>query len=386
MKKLVLFAALVFYMTPLMAQQMTEEPIFCPYDIHLSIMYNFLSDAERTLYNRLYNALRSGKSSVKVPDGVTKKRADWMVDFIYNEAPELCAYDRWATKVANVSDRLEIRLAYKLTISEQERFIQEVSSQACNYASKGESEGLRTIHDDLAGQFTYGKVDGEDTQLAYYALKNNKAVCNGYAQTYVMYAHFAGFTCSYIDGSVYKDNGNYVGKHAWNIACADGNYFWLDATWDDAGPKAISKWYGLDGATMAKTHVPDPEYKPILELKTVLPTNITRTMHLDINNREGYSRGVTDHSETTVKMTSLAPDEYYTPALVIWNNGKSAAKVSITYTLDGKQDGWPSREVRAGKNIAFRANASQLKDKAGKHEIIWYCDGMRLGTFTWTVE
>ena len=363
-----------------------DKPASCPYDIHLSVMYNYLSDAERTLYNQMYDALRSGQSSVKVPAGITKERADWMVDFIYNEAPELCAYNRWGSKVAIVSDGLEIRLAYKLAISEQDRFIQEVSDKTRSYASKGDSIGLRAIHDDLARLFTYGKVDGEDTQLAYFALKNNKAVCNGYAQTFVMFAHFAGYTCSYIDGKVYKDNGNYVGNHAWNIACADGKYFWLDATWDDAGTKSISKWYGLDGASMAKTHKPDPEYEPIVGLKTILPADVTYTFHLDVNDSDGYFRGVTDKNGAAVRMKSLASNEYYTPALVIWNRGKSAVKATITYTLDGKQGGWPSTNVRAESNTAFRTNASQLKGKSGLHEIIWYFDGVRLGSFIWTVE
>ena len=109
-------------------------------------------------------------------------------------------------------------------------------------------------------------------------------------------------------------------------------------------------------------------------------------MHLDVNDSKGYSRGITDKSEVSVRLKSLTLDEYYTPALVIWNNDESAAKVSITYTLDGNQDGWPSTEVRAGKNVAFRANASQLKGKTGSHKIIWYCNGIRLGIFTWTVE
>ncbi len=411
MKKLALITALICYIMPLMARQTKDEPIVqltmpfylmatsvtdkvflydkpasCPYDIHLSIMYNYLSDAERTLYNRMYDALRSGQSCVKVPSGITKERAGWMADFIYNEAPELCAYDRWASHVANGSDGLEIRLAYKLSISEQNRFIQEVCSKAQSYASQGESKGLRAIHDDLCSRFIYGKVDGEDTQLAYFALKNNKAICNGYAQSFVMYAHFAGFTCSYIDGTVFDSNGTYVGRHAWNIACADGKYFWLDATWDDAGNKSTSKWYGLDGSTMAKTHVPDPEYKPILRLKTILPANVICTMHLDVNSNGGYSRGITDKSEASVQINDLAFGEYYTPALVIWNNGESATKITITYTLDGISGGWPATEVLARNNIAFRTNASQLKGKSGPHEIVWYCDGIRLGTFNWTVE
>ena len=362
------------------------EPSHCPYDIHLSIMYNYLSDAERTLYDRLYDALWTGQGSVPVPAGVTKARAEWMLDYIYNEAPELCAYDRWASRVTTASGGMTIIPVYKMSIREQERFIRDTADKARRYAKLGEKKGLRTLHDDLSARFAYGSVDGEDTQLAYFALKNGKAVCNGYAQTFVMYAHFAGFTASYIDGKVYDDSGNYAGNHAWNIACADGRFFWLDPTWDDQGSRASHQWYDVDGSTMLKTHRPDPEYQPILSLAAVLPDRVTFTMHLDVNNGSGFARGITDKSGQTVRLRSLASGEYYTPAMVIWNSSRRAVRVTVSCRLDGQWIRWNACEVQADSNIAFRTNADRLRGVTGSHEIVWYCGGIRLGAFTWQVK
>ena len=362
------------------------EPSHCPYDIHLSIIYNYLSDAERTLYDRLYDALYTGQESVSVPSGVTLDRASWMVDLIYNEAPELCAYDRWASLVVPGSGGMTVSLKYRMPLREQERFIQDAAETARRYAGQGEKKGLRAIHDDLCKRFEYGWANGEDTQLAYFALKNNKAVCNGYSQTFVMYAHFAGFASSYINGDVYYDDGTNGGAHAWNIACANGKYFWLDATWDDEGKKAGRTWYGLDGESMIRTHVPIAEYKPILDLKTVLPKNVTHTQHLDVNNSAGFQRGITRKSGKTVQLRKLKSGEYYSPAMVVSNNGRSRVSVSISCRVDGEFIDWGTWPIEPGSNLAYRADASQLRGRTGNHEAVWYCDGIRIASFTWKVK
>lgn len=372
----------------LLCSSACADPAACPYDIHLSIMYNFLTESQRTLFDRMYDALWNGQSAVAVPEDMTREETEWMVDYIYNEAPELCAYDRWGTKVVNISgNKMEVRFAYKMPIAEQQRFIAEVSRDAQKYAGKSPADGVWAICDALIRRFDYGKIPGEDTQLAYFALKNNTAVCNGYAQTTAMYCHFAGYSCSYIDGHAFNSSGEDLGGHAWNVACVDGEYIWFDLTWVDDGDKVNSKWYGLTGAEMeAQRHKADGEYKPILNLTSILPDDVTFTMHLDINNADGFKRGITQKQGITVKQSELLMGEYYSPALVIWNESPSPVRVKVSYNLDGKYRVWKESEIKPGSNIAFRTNASHLKGQAGNHEIIWYCGGMRLGDYFWRVN
>ena len=386
MKKALTAAALVLLFC-LLSAAAGAEPSTCPYDIHLSILYNYLSEPMQTLVDRLYDALYKGETVVKVPGGISRDDAYWATDFVVNETPELCAFFRNGSQVVSASGGLEIHLAYNLEISEQQRFIRKVASMARAYAGKGESQGIRAIHDDLSRIYEYGWGDIGDTQLAYYALLNGKAVCNGYAQTMVMFSHFAGYTCSYIDGNTLDEHGRRDGgRHAWNIACADGRYFWLDATWDDAGSKAVATWYNLDGATMAKSHEPDPEYRPILNLKTVLPDQVRFTTHLDVNNGGGYTRGITQENGVSVRLRDLGSGEYYSPALVIWNSSRSPVTLTITYSLDGNRSGWGPWTVQAGTNTAFRIRPEWLRNYPGPHEIIWYCGGIRLGSFSWNVQ
>lgn len=366
------------------------EPSVCPYDIHLSIMYNFLSEPLQLTFDRMYDALWNGQNAVNVPNGVTRNEAEWLVDFIYNEAPELCAYDRWATKVISTPENdLEIQLAYKFPISVQKQFINDVKQETKKFSNKESAKGIRLIYDEIIRRFDYGFVPGEDTQLAYFALKNDKAVCNGYAQTIVMYCHFAGYPCSYIDGQVF-DLQNNSANHAWNVALIDEKSIWLDATWDDNGNTSSNNWFGLSTFEMKKTHKPDDEYTPLLETPSALPNllnDVSYSVHLDVNNSDGFLRGISENEGLTVTEKELNEDEFYSPALVIQNNSNSAIQATISCKLDGYYHlTWEECIFIPYSNLAFRINASFLKNQTGNHEIIWYYDEKELVSFTWNVE
>ena len=363
------------------------EPSCCPYDPHLSIMYNYLTGPQRELYDRMYDALWNGKSSADIPAGLSRSEVDWMIDYIYNEAPELCAYDRWATgSWTAAGDGRTVRLAYKLPLSVQRSFVSQVTKTAAKFAGKDDKTGIKSINDYLIREFEYGTAEnGDDTQLAYFALKHKKALCNGYAQCAAMFSHFAGYSCSYIDGQVYETNGKHLGSHAWNVALTGTEFAWFDATWDDAGKKPRRDWFLLSGEKMGKTHRPDPEYRPIAGLKSFLPDKASFTMHLDINNAGGFVRGAAEGKSASVKQAALKKGEYYAPALVIWNNGRPLT-VTVSYSLDGKKETFRETAIAQNSNGAFRTFAGSLKGKAGRHSVTWYYNGLRLGTFTWTVK
>lgn len=358
------------------------EPRTCPYDIHLSITYNLLSGPERALFDGMYDAIRGGFSSVRVPSGVSRGRAEWIIDFLYNEAPELCALDRWKSSVTGSGNNLEISLKYKMPLTLQDAFIQQAEREARRFAGMSEGQALRAIHDALIRRFDYGTVEGEDTQLAYFALKNSKAVCNGYAQTAAMFAHFAGCSCSYITGYT-GDNGRFDAAHAWNVALDNGRFIWFDTTWDDGGSSPQYQWYGLDGRTMAASHRPIPEYGAVSDLKSVLPDGVFATMHLDVNNAGGFVRGITDQSGTTVSSGSLSSGEFFSPAMVIWNNGNTAFDAAVTCRFEGGLKEWNPLPILPGSNGAYRVNERSARTGDGWHFVTWYVNGMRIGVFAW---
>lgn len=91
----------------------------------------------------------------------------------------------------------------------------------------------------------------EDSYTAYGTLINGKAVCQGYADTMKLLLNLAGIEAKVVVG--------YAGEpHAWNLVKIDGEYYHLDATWDDpvpdAGDKVRYTYFNLSDEEISKDH------------------------------------------------------------------------------------------------------------------------------------
>ena len=87
------------------------------------------------------------------------------------------------------------------------------------------------IHDLLCKAVVYDSEfdrNGENTvYTAYGALVNGHAVCEGYARAFKLLCYYAGLECILVTG-----DSKGVG-HMWNMVRLDGNWYHVDATWDD---------------------------------------------------------------------------------------------------------------------------------------------------------
>jgi hypothetical protein len=61
-----------------------------------------------------------------------------------------------------------------------------------------------------------------------------KAVCEGYARAMQYLLQKCGVESAEAAGFILKENGERDGGHAWNIVKIDGDYYYMDSTWDDS--------------------------------------------------------------------------------------------------------------------------------------------------------
>lgn len=98
----------------------------------------------------------------------------------------------------------------------------------------------------------------DDSYSEYGILILNTGVCQGYALTMKLLLQLAGIETYYITGTA---NG---GLHAWNMVVLDGNYYHVDATWDDPVPNRPGQvrynYFLISDKQMAADHVWDQEY------------------------------------------------------------------------------------------------------------------------------
>ena len=88
------------------------------------------------------------------------------------------------------------------------------------------------IHDYIVENCEYGYTDYEREYAyrAYGVLVQGKAVCNGYAEAMALLLSCAGIENSIVTGEAGGE------LHAWNIVNLDGEWYQVDATWNDPLP------------------------------------------------------------------------------------------------------------------------------------------------------
>ena len=173
---------------------------------------------------------------------------------------------------------LTIRLHFKLqkdaletARQELENAVQQIVADAPAESSDYQKELF--VHDRLIDACTYDeeaveihkqeKVRGNE-QNAYGALVEGKAVCEGYTRAFQILCSRLGVTCWVIQGQAIGFEGESSVNHIWNCVQLDGDWYHVDATWDDYedAPAATDRYYyfNLTTAELEKDHIISPLY------------------------------------------------------------------------------------------------------------------------------
>mgnify|MGYP002624557236 CR=1 FL=1 len=120
-----------------------------------------------------------------------------------------------------------------------------------------EYERARTVYDYVCDNVSYDRVHVKNghyflRSTAYAALIRRTATCQGYSVLLYRMFREAGLDARIITGEA-RD-----GFHAWNIVKVDGNYYYVDATWDEGREE---KEFFLKGSRDCAEHVPAREYR-----------------------------------------------------------------------------------------------------------------------------
>ena len=119
------------------------------------------------------------------------------------------------------------------------------------------------IHDYIVKNCQYGYVDysQEYAYRAYGVLVQGKAVCNGYAEAMSLLLSCVDVENYIMVGEAYSENGWEL--HAWNAVCLDGEWYQVDATWNDPLPDrgfyAGHTYFNVTDDIMDDTHKWDEE-------------------------------------------------------------------------------------------------------------------------------
>jgi len=126
-------------------------------------------------------------------------------------------------------------------------------------AGGGQFECELALHDQLIRRCSYAEdFTQPEKSTAYGALVEGNASCEGYARAMQLLLDLQGIDCYIVTGEATSSAGETVG-HAWNKVRIDGDWYQLDATWNDPvtedGSHVTSHaYFNLTDAEIGLTH------------------------------------------------------------------------------------------------------------------------------------
>ncbi len=239
--------------------------------------YSHLNDAEKAAYDLIEEAVLSFKPDVSVEHlHLDKGCVDKLVDYVRRDHPEICWIGKTSYQSLQSSGLLtDFHFDYCLTKEEAEArqaeidkavplFMEGVTDDLCDY------DAALTIYENIIRLADYdveglkesekSKPDGskpDDLRSVYGMLVNRKGVCVGYAKATQYLLNQMGINCTMVTGMGEKD------LHAWNLVELEGDWYYMDTTWDDPVCEKSNKptsdkikydYFCITTEEMSKTH------------------------------------------------------------------------------------------------------------------------------------
>lgn len=129
-------------------------------------------------------------------------------------------------------------------------------------AGADDYEKIRYVYEYIILNTDYN-LEAEDNQNICSTFIGRQTVCQGYASGMQYLLQKLEIPCTVVTGQIAAR-----GNHAWNMVIADGEYYYVDATWGDPSygegsmeNQGINYQYLMvNSADLAKTHVADPDF------------------------------------------------------------------------------------------------------------------------------
>lgn len=215
--------------------------------------YSRLSSEQRKAYDAIVEGIRSFSSSVAVNFSQSMYREDitTVLQTIKYDHPELYYFS-----MESFSSK-EVFLKYVMSQSEVEAANQKIERAVQKYLDKIDSsmsayDAALRLHIQLIENIDYDSIalkrqklkggpsmdEIDELRTIYGVFLNNTAVCEGYARAMQYLLQCCGIECAECAGYIKENNGDRGEPHAWNILKIDGDYYYLDTTWDDSSNTA----------------------------------------------------------------------------------------------------------------------------------------------------
>lgn len=208
--------------------------------------YSTLNESEKKTYEKLYYHASNLNGDFCIIEDCDNH--DVFLKFCF-DYPEFYWLDGFNTTIRTLNKMffLNCDISKEEYVSTYNQIIQKADSIVSNVDGLSDYEKVKYIYDYVINNVEY--ANASHNQDATSALLNGESVCAGYSEMFQLLCNRASIECLSVIGKTNPDRGIY---HEWNCVKVDGNYYWVDVTWDD-GHKTY-KYFLKSDEDFFKTH------------------------------------------------------------------------------------------------------------------------------------
>ncbi len=225
-----------------------EMPVeYEPYDV-VEPEYEYLDFSELEWYSDFCNQLLNYETQVVVDGNIPRNDLDKAFRKINSDIPDVFWLGPAWLNRGSKHTTVEFKLQTGCTEDNIRKMHDELEEKAAEIIegfpkNSTDYDKVLYLHDYIAKNTEYDSSIDYETgaglcYTAYGCLVQGKAVCQGYAEAFTYIMNKMGIETGVVQGS------SYPGGHAWNYVCLDGEYYWLDITWDDKDRADFPVEYG----------------------------------------------------------------------------------------------------------------------------------------------
>ena len=169
---------------------------------------------------------------------------------------------------------------------------------------------IKRIHDYICQRVTYRNNNTlwVHSAASLFLDADPAFVCEGYAKSMKIFCYYMGINCACVSGTARGTSSGTPGAHMWNyVQMDDGNWYLVDATWDDVGTPPSSRYLLVGRSTMGQYITIGDERVEYTSFSTTSAETVGPVFILPVLAEESYADNKGKNEPTVTSAPTVTP-------------------------------------------------------------------------------
>ena len=214
---------------------------------------------------------------------------------------------------------------------------------------------IKRIHDYICQRVTYRN---DNTLWVHSAASlfldaDPAFVCEGYAKSMKIFCYYMGINCACVSGTARGTSSGTPGAHMWNyVQMDDGNWYLVDATWDDVGTPPSSRYLLVGRSTMGQYITIGEERVEYTSFSTTSAETAGPVFILPVLAEESYADNKGKNEPAVTVVPTVTPTAAVSAGPTPTVSVKPAPTVSVAPTPTASAEPTPTVSVKPAPTVS----------------------------------